>query len=131
MLIVHRTIQATFPMLLLAMMTLSVMLEHEAGALPFAVVFAVWVACACILSPGRAWSWWLCFAPLVVCAAVGLALFGGLIHMFLFPDFPTWTQMNQPGAIAILAGTLFFVPSALLLWHLYRIRGLIRGTPRA
>ena len=51
--------------------------------------------------------------------------------MALHPESEYWARLNQPGAIAIISGTILLVPSTLLLIHLFLIRGSIRGHTKA
>ena len=121
----HRIIQASFPMMLLVVVALSVIMQGNAAVLPFLVVFLSWVVCALALDPRRQWTWRACLVALSVCALVGLGLFCSLIHMTVYPDY--WEQSHQPGAMAIIAGTLFLVPSLILLIHLFFVRRSFRA----
>ena len=103
----------------------------ELSSIMLVVVAAVWLGCAFSLARHRLWAWWACFVAAGLCALAGVAVLSTLIHMALHPESEYWARMNQPGAIAIITGTMLLVPSTVLLIHLFFIRGAIRGRAKA
>ena len=118
----RNVIQALWPGLWLVGFITQLFTRGDVYLIPMIVVLGVWFHCAASLHPQRRWSWWACLAPLAFAASFGLLLLVSLIHMALFPDSNFWADANQPGALAIIGGLFFLVPSSLLLWHLLAIR---------
>jgi hypothetical protein len=126
-----RIVQAVWPAILLTGYGCALAVQPEwSYALPFFLCFA-WCVCACLLNPARRWSWWVCLMPVALCAIAGLTCFGSIAHMALFPDQEYWANGNQPGAIALIGGLFFLLPSSLLLWHLLSIRRRFYDTANA